>query len=190
MIIGRAERLQLEIYPESGCVRSCYSYQTEILNSWYAKCPCNEEFTVLEKCGVIFTGQTHLNKGNSPFNLVDTLVFFNFRSEIHMATPYNALKNTRKSTNDFFFRPQRSPNACLKDVKKKKTDQTTEKTLCSSKLPNLVLTEITIILLNLTSRTDNWKPGFNIIWKGLWPSLTDSIRQIHFVRVLFHIIHF
>ena len=27
MIIGRAERLQLEIYPESGCVRSCYSYQ-------------------------------------------------------------------------------------------------------------------------------------------------------------------
>ena len=78
MIIGRAERLQLEIYPESGCVRSCYSYQTEILNSWYAKCPCNEEFTVLVKCGVIFTGQTHLNKENSPFNLVDTLSIFQF----------------------------------------------------------------------------------------------------------------
>ena len=78
----------------------------------------------------------------------------------------------------------------LERCKKKKTDQTTEKTLCSSKLPNLVLTEITIILLNLTSRTDNWKPGFNIIWKGLWPSLTNSIRQIHFVRGLFHIIHF
>ena len=78
MIIGPAERLQLEIYPESGCVRSCYSYQTEILNSRYAKCPCNEEFTVLEKCGVIFTGQTHLSKGNSPFNLVDTLSIFQF----------------------------------------------------------------------------------------------------------------
>ena len=78
MIIGPAERLQLEIYTESGCARSCYSYQKEISNSWYAKCPCNEEFTVLEKCGVIFTGQTHLNKGNSPFNLVDTLSIFQF----------------------------------------------------------------------------------------------------------------
>ena len=78
MIIGPAERLQLEIYTESGWARSCYSYQTEISNSWYAKCPCNEKFTVLEKCGVIFTGQTHLSKGNSPFNLVDTLSIFQF----------------------------------------------------------------------------------------------------------------
>ena len=116
-------------------------------------------------------------------------VFFNFRFETNMATPYNALQNTRKSRNDFFL----VHNAHLTLAwrwKKKKQIRQLKKHVCSSKFPNLALTEITITLLNLTSRTDNSKPGFNTIWKGLWPSLTDSIRQIHFVRVLFHIIHF
>ena len=117
-------------------------------------------------------------------------VFFNFRSEIYMTTPYNALQNTRKSRNDFFFVHNAHLTLAWRWKKKKKQIRQLKKHVCSSKFPNLALTEITITLLNLTSRTDSWKPGFNIIWKGLWPSLTDSIRQIHFFRVLFHIIHF
>ena len=105
LIIGRAERLQLEIYPESGCVRSCYSYQTEILNSWYAKCPCNEEFTVLEKCGVIFTGQTHLSKGNSPFNLVDTLSIFQFPFWNKHGHPVQCSSKHAKEQERLLFRP-------------------------------------------------------------------------------------
>ena len=37
------------------------------------------------KCGVMFTGQTHLSKGNFPFNLENTL---------SMATLNNALQNS------------------------------------------------------------------------------------------------
>ena len=52
---------------------TCYSYHTEILNLWYAKCLGNEEFIIFEKYGVMFTGQSHLSKGNFPFNLDNTL---------------------------------------------------------------------------------------------------------------------
>ena len=41
-------------------------------------------------------------------------------------------------------------SACLKDAKKK-TEWTTHKHACSSKFPDLVLTEITTTFLNLTS---------------------------------------
>ena len=43
----------------------------------------SREFMVLEKCGVIFTGQTRLNKGNVPFNLdnILSIVQFPFRNE-------------------------------------------------------------------------------------------------------------
>ena len=71
--ISKLFQLQLEIYPESGYVMTCNSYLPEISNSQYAKCQCNEEFIVLEKCGAMFTGRTHLSKGNSPFNVDDTL---------------------------------------------------------------------------------------------------------------------
>ena len=36
------------------------------------------EFMVLEKCGVMFTSQTRLNKGNFPFNLDNTLSVVQF----------------------------------------------------------------------------------------------------------------
>ena len=52
---------------------TCYSYHTEILNLWYAKCLGNEEFIVFEKYGVMFTGQSHVSKRNFPFNLDNTL---------------------------------------------------------------------------------------------------------------------
>ena len=57
---------------------TCHSYHMEILNSLYAKCLCDEEFIVLEKCGVMFTGQTHPGRGNFPFNLDDTLSIIQF----------------------------------------------------------------------------------------------------------------
>ena len=38
----------------------------------------SREFMVLEKCGVIFTGQTRLSKGNFPFNLDSTLSIVQF----------------------------------------------------------------------------------------------------------------
>ena len=61
MIIGRTARLQLEFYPETGQgVMTCYLCHTEILDSKYAKCLGNEEFIVLEKCGVMF------NVSNTP----------------------------------------------------------------------------------------------------------------------------
>ena len=46
----------------------------------------SEKFIVLEKCSVMFTGQTHLSKGNFPFNLNVLSALFNYRFEINMAT--------------------------------------------------------------------------------------------------------
>ena len=51
-------------------------------------------------------------------------------------------------------------SACLKDVKKKKKTGQLTKHACSFKFPNLVLTEITITFLNLTSRADKLKAWF------------------------------
>ena len=61
-----------------------------------------------------FTSQTHLSKGNLPFNLDNTLriLRFSFRNK--------------------HGHPEQ----------------------CSSKLPDLILTEMTITFFNLTSRTD------------------------------------
>ena len=100
MITGRTARLRLEIYPETGWdVMTCYSHHTEILNNYAMK-------SWLFSCGVMFTGQTHLNKGHFPYNLDNTQTkhwaLLNFRSEINIATLSNALQNTRQSRNDFF----------------------------------------------------------------------------------------
>ena len=38
----------------------------------------SEEFIVLEKCGVMSKGQTHLSKGNFPINLDNTLSIVQF----------------------------------------------------------------------------------------------------------------
>ena len=38
----------------------------------------SREFMVIEKCGVMFTSQTRLNKGNFPFNLDNTLSVVQF----------------------------------------------------------------------------------------------------------------
>ena len=38
----------------------------------------SREFMVLEKCGVMFMGQTHISKGNFPFNLDNTLSIVQF----------------------------------------------------------------------------------------------------------------
>ena len=52
--------------------------------------------TSLFSCRVMFTGQTHLNKGNVPYIIWTIhLALFNLRSEINMATLNNALQNTR-----------------------------------------------------------------------------------------------
>ena len=52
--------------------------------------------TSLFPCRVMFTGQTHLNKGNVPYIIWTVhLALFNLRSEINMATLNNALQNTR-----------------------------------------------------------------------------------------------
>ena len=100
MITGRTARLRLEIYPETGWdVMTCYSHHTEILNTYAMK-------SWLFSCGVMFTGQTHLNKGHFPYNLDNTQTkhwaLLNFCSEINIATLNNALQNTRQSRNDFF----------------------------------------------------------------------------------------
>ena len=100
MITGRTARLRLEIYPETGWdVMTCYSHHTEILNNYAVK-------SWLFSCGVMFTGQTHLNKGHFPYNLDNTQTkhwaLLNFCSEINIATLNNALQNTRQSRNDFF----------------------------------------------------------------------------------------
>ena len=100
MITGRTARLRLEIYPETGWdVMTCYSHHTEILNNYAMK-------SWLFSCGVMFTGQTHLNKGHFPYNLDNTQTkhwaLLNFCSEINIATLSNALQNTRQSRNDFF----------------------------------------------------------------------------------------
>ena len=72
MITGRTARLRLEIYPETGWdVMTCYSHNTEILNTYAMK-------SWLFSCGVMFTGQTHLNKGNFPYNLDNTLSIVQF----------------------------------------------------------------------------------------------------------------
>ena len=73
MITGRTARLRLEIYPETGWdVMTCYSHHTEILNTYAMK-------SWLFSCGVMFTGQTHLNKGHFPYNLDNTLSTVKFR---------------------------------------------------------------------------------------------------------------
>ena len=100
MITGRTARLRLEIYPETGWdVMTCYSHHTEIWNTYAMK-------SWLFSCGVMFTGQTHLNKENFPYNLDNTQTkhwsLLNFRSVINIATPKNALQNSRQSRNDFF----------------------------------------------------------------------------------------
>ena len=50
----------------------------KILNRLYAKCLYNKEFIVLEKCGVMSIGQTHLSKGNFPINLDNILSIVQF----------------------------------------------------------------------------------------------------------------
>ena len=95
MIIGRTARTQLSIYLETGCVMTCYSYHTEILDPQDAKCLCNKEFIVLEKCRVLFTGEIHLNKENFPLIWTILSELFNFRFEIDMATLNNAFQNQR-----------------------------------------------------------------------------------------------
>ena len=45
MIIGRTARMQLEIYPESGCVMTTYSYYTEILN-WPLLCSIPKQWRI------------------------------------------------------------------------------------------------------------------------------------------------
>ena len=44
---------------------------------------------VLEKCGVVFTGQTHISKGNFPFNLDKTL------SIVHDDDAFHAIEQER-----------------------------------------------------------------------------------------------
>ena len=100
IIIEWTARLRLEIYLETGWdVQTCYSHHTEIWNTYAMK-------SWLFSCGVMFTGQTHLNKGNFPYNLDNTQTkhwaLLNFRSEINIATLNNALQNARQSRNDFF----------------------------------------------------------------------------------------
>ena len=66
IIIEWTARLRLEIYLETGWdVQTCYSHHTEIWNTYAMK-------SSLFSCGVMFTGQTHLNKGNFPYNLHNT----------------------------------------------------------------------------------------------------------------------
>ena len=59
---------------------------------------------VLEKCGVMFTGQTRLSKGNFPFNLGNTLSILQFPfCTINMATlndAFHAIEQKR-----LLFRP-------------------------------------------------------------------------------------
>ena len=101
IIIEWTARLRLEIYLETGWdVQTCYSHHTEIWNTYAMK-------SWLFSCGVMFTGQTHLNKENFPYNLDNTQTkhwsLLNFRSVINIATLKNALQNTRQSRNDFFL---------------------------------------------------------------------------------------
>ena len=101
----------------------------------------------------MFTGQTRLRRGNSPLIWSIHSALLNFLFEINMAPLNNALQNTRQSRNNFFFIHSAHltlTSACLKDAKKKKTEWTTHKHACSSKFPDLVLTEITTTFLNLT----------------------------------------
>ena len=100
IIIEWPAKLRLEIYLETGWdVQTCYSHHTEIWNTYAMK-------SWLFSCGVMFTGQTHLNKENFPYNLDNTQTkrwsLLNFRSVINIATLKNALQNTRQSRNDFF----------------------------------------------------------------------------------------
>ena len=100
IIIEWTARLRLEIYLETGWdVQTCYSHHTEIWNTYAMK-------SWLFSCGVMFTGQTHLDKENFPYNLDNTQTkhwsLLNFRSVINIATLKNALQNTRQSRNDFF----------------------------------------------------------------------------------------
>ena len=138
MIIGPAERLQLEIYTESGWARSCYSYQTEISNSWYAKCPAMKS-SLFSRNVAWFLQVKHTLAREIPL-LIWSIhsVFFNFRFETNMATPYNALQNTRKSRNDFFFVHSAHLTLAWNIVEKKK-DQTTEKTRLLFKISQLSL---------------------------------------------------
>ena len=39
---------------------------------------CSEEFIVIEKCGVMSKGKTHLSKGNFPINLDNILSIVQF----------------------------------------------------------------------------------------------------------------
>ena len=142
MIIGRAERLQIEIYPESGCVRS-YSYQTEISNSWYAKCLCNEELFSRNVAWAFQVKHTLTRETPLLIWLIHS-VFLNFRFEINMATPYNTFQNTRKSRNDFFLVHSAHLTLTWKMHTQKKQIRQLKKKLCSSKFTNLVLTEIII----------------------------------------------
>ena len=128
IIIEWTARLRLEIYLETGWdVQTCYSHHTEIWNTYAMK-------SSLFSCGVMFTGQTHLNKGHFPYNLDNTQTkhwaLLNFRSEINIATLNNALQNARQSRNDFFSVLSAHltlTSACLKDVKKNQTRQLTNR---------------------------------------------------------------
>ena len=101
---------------------------------------------------MLFTGEIRLNKENFPLIWTILSELFNFRFEIDMATLNNAFQNQRQRRNDIFFiriAHLTLTFSCLKDAEK--TYQTTQKHACSSKFPDLVLTEITTTFLNLTS---------------------------------------
>ena len=69
-----------------------HTTQKFLTDPYYAS---NEELIVLENCGVMFTGQTRLRRGNSPLIWSIHSALLNFLFEINMAPLNNALQNTR-----------------------------------------------------------------------------------------------